>query len=108
MTKGLLNKEYLDPRDYQARRGLLGAVDMTRPKLQNADSSFSTEETITIEQDGRFYNIPTIVQGQRVPEDAAVLLWRGGSNPHVGEFNSLEQALDIARSRSEMIGKVRR
>jgi hypothetical protein len=96
-----------DPRDFQAARGGLLGIDMSRPKLQNKDGSFSTEETITIESGGKFYNIPTIVNGVRVPQDAAVLLWRGGSNPHVGEYPSLQQAVEMAKQRSGLLGTVR-
>jgi hypothetical protein len=99
--------DYRDPRDFKAAQGGLLGIDMTRPKLQNPDGSFSTEETITIENGGKFYNIPTIVNGVRVPEDAAVLLWRGGSNPHVGEYKSLKEAVDMAKQRSGLLGVVR-
>jgi hypothetical protein len=102
---GLLGND--DPRDYQAQRGGLLGIDMSRPKLNNADGSFSTEETITIEAGGKFYNIPTIVKGVRVPQDAAVLLWRAGDNPHVGEYRSLQEAVDMAKQRSGLIGTVR-
>jgi len=89
--------------------GLLGnfAIDLNRPKLKNPDGSFSTEETITIESGGKFYNIPTIVRGVRVNPDAAVLMWRGGDNPHVGEFGSMKEAVDSAKQRSGEIGRVR-
>jgi hypothetical protein len=86
---------------------LLGAIDMNRPKINNGDGTFSTERTITIEADGRFYNIPTIVKGVQVEPQAAIHMWRAGENPHVGQFNSLEQALSIAKERSGMIGRVR-
>lgn len=82
-------------------------IDTGRPILNNEDGSFSTEQTITIESDGVFYNIPTIVNGRRVSEDEAVSLWRQGRNPEVATARSLNEALDIARGRSRRIGQVR-
>jgi hypothetical protein len=106
MMAGLF--DFNDPRDFQAQRGGLLNFDMNRPKLQNKDGSFSTEETITYESDGKFYNIPTIVNGVRVPPEAAVLLWRGGSNPHVGEYKTMKEASDYAKQRSGLLGIIRK
>ncbi len=72
--------------------------------LDNPDGSVSTERTITIEAGGRFYNIPTIVNGVQVTNDAAVMLWKAGDNKAVGEFDSLEKAVQAAKERSNMLG----
>jgi hypothetical protein len=82
-------------------------IDTSRPMLENQDGSFSTEETITIEVDGRYYVIPTIVQGRRVDEDTAIGLWRAGGNPEVAQAGSQEEADAIARNRSARIGRQR-
>jgi hypothetical protein len=82
-------------------------IDTTRPMLDNADGTFSTEETITIEADGRYINIPTIINGRRVDEGEAYAAWRRGMNPEVGSFGSLEEAEAAARTRSAQIGRVR-
>ena len=85
--------------------GLLGTLPANgKPILRNPDGSISTEETITIEVDGKFYNIPTIVNGVRVPEHAAELLFRAGQNKPVGEFKSLDEALKAAKERSNWLG----
>lgn len=83
------------------------AIDTSRPKIENPDGSFSTEETITIEADGKWVNIPTIVDGKRVGEEQAVELFKSGKNRAVGEFPTLPEAENAARARSEDIGKVR-
>src|SRR3989304_5496773 len=80
--------------------GLEEPIDLNRPRLKNKDGSFSTEETITIDQDGKFYNIPTIVNGQRISEDEAVRLFQAGINKAVGEFPTLEEAKRRAAARS--------
>ncbi len=82
--------------------GLLGLTG--KPMLRNPDGSISTEETITIEAGGRFYNIPTIVNGVRVEPKAAELLWRAGDNKAVGEFKSLDEAVKAAKERSNWLG----
>lgn len=87
-------------------RGLLG-VDLSRPKIQNNDGSFSTERTITVEAGGRHYLIPTIVSGAQLTPDMAILAWRVGDNPAVGEFASAREADSAAVARSKMIGKLR-
>ena len=82
-------------------------VDMSRMKLPNVDGSFSTERTITVERGGRWYNVPTIVQGSRLRPDEAEMFFNMGVIPHVGEFPTLEQATRSAVARSAMIGKLR-
>lgn len=67
-------------------------IDMSRPKLDNGDGTFSTERTIGIEADGMFFNIPTIVNGREVSEDDAVYLFFAGKNPPVGVFKTQAEA----------------
>ena len=76
--------------------------DFGRPRLQNPNGTFSTEETITVGFGDRYYNIPTIWAGQRVPPEVAVRLAesqmkRGTAFPN---FSSLEEAEKQARLRS--------
>lgn len=83
-------------------------INLSRPRIENGDGSFSTERTITIEADGRWFNIPTIVDGRQRTEDEAVRLWRSGENAEVGAFGSLSEAEQAARARSDRIGRARR
>lgn len=76
-----------------------------KPFLQNEDGSFSTEETTTIQEGGRWINIPTIVNGERLSEDAAVDLYRKGENPSVGEYDTLIEAEAYAKERSALLGR---
>lgn len=82
-------------------------IDKSRPILNNKDGSFSTERTITIEADGRWVNIPTIIDGRQVSEREAIEAWRAGDNPAVSEASTLEEAERIARERSAQIGQLR-
>lgn len=82
-------------------------VDMSRQKIQNADNSFSTERTITIPYGGKWYNVPTIIDGQEYAPQEVEQYFQMGIAPHVGEFQTVEQAERSARIRSNYIGKVR-
>ena len=94
-----------------ANEGEVGNIDRSRPRIENPDGTFSTEETITIDMEvggkTRFFNIPTIVDGKRQTEDDAVRLFEEGKNKAVGEFDTLDEALSVARQRTEAIGQVR-
>jgi hypothetical protein len=84
-----------------------GPIDPARPAIQNADGTFSTERTITVESDGKHYLIPTIVDGKQRSNDEAIALWRGGKNASVGTFDSNAQAEAAAVARSQEIGRRR-
>jgi len=83
-------------------------IDRQRPILKNADGSFSTERTITVERDGRWFNVPTIIDGERHDEREISQRFEDGEDlPTVGEFASLEEAEQAAQSRSQEIGGTR-
>lgn len=82
-------------------------IDLTRPAIQNADGSISTERTITVESEGKHYLIPTIVDGKQRSNDEAVALWRSGKNASVGTFGSNADAEAAAVARSKRIGELR-
>jgi hypothetical protein len=84
-----------------------GPIDKNRPIIHNSDGSFSTERTITIGADGKYLNIPTIVNGQQLTPEQAIQAWKDGKNKPVGEFNSQQEAEDGARARSAQIGQER-
>ncbi len=86
-------------------------VDLTRPKLQNDDGSFSTEETATelfSTPDGqRYINFPTIVNGTRLSLDDAIMALQTGSSMPTGNYQTLDEALRAAQSRTEFLGRRR-
>lgn len=53
--------------------------------------------TITIEADGVFYIVPTIVNGRRYGYNDALRMWEEGQNPELGRYKTEEEALDVAR-----------
>ena len=86
-------------------------IDVTRPILTNADKTFSTEQTITIDvgegENVKYVNIPTIVDGKKRPDNEAIDLYYSGKNKSVGDFNTVEEAVSAAQKRSQKIGEVR-
>lgn len=79
-------------------------IDMNKPRIQNDDGSVSTERSITVEMDGKFMNIPTVVDGQELtPEEAIKKATTGGEI--LGTFDNLEDALSGAQQRSDTIGR---
>jgi hypothetical protein len=95
------------PRAPQAAAAAGAPIDRGRPAIANPDGSISTERTITIGADGRFFNIPTIVGGRQLSEDQAIKEWRGGRNKAVGEFATQAEAEQGAKARSDQIGQQR-
>ncbi len=87
---------------------LLGApVDYSRPKLENLDGTTSTEETITIERGGKWYNVPTIIKGQRVEPEIVGNLFDHGHVMPVGTFETAQEAEESARYRSMALAMMR-
>ena len=79
-----------------------------RPLIRNEKGGPSTESTITVtDDDGKYVNIPTIVNGKRRTNKAAVKLWREGKNSPVGggPYDTLDEALTAAKQRSEDLGR---
>lgn len=81
-------------------------IDQSRPVIQNPDGSISTERTITVEVDGKYYLIPTIVNGKILDPKKAISLFNLGSNKPVGVFNSSNEAHSAAIQRSKRIGEI--
>jgi hypothetical protein len=86
-------------------------VDLTRPKIQNPDGTFSTEESATelfTTPDGpRYINFPTIVNGTRLSLDDAIMALQTGSSMPTGSYPTLDEALRAARARTQFLGQRR-
>lgn len=82
-------------------------LDMTRRRINNADGSFSTERTMTFPIDGRWYNVPSIVNGLQMSPDQVEEAFRAGLIPSVGNYPTLDQAERSAIVRSQYIGRIR-
>jgi hypothetical protein len=67
----------------------------SKPLVKNPDGSYSSEQTITVEQDGKHYIVPTIYNGKKVSDEEAI---QGGQN--VGVYDSAEEAERVAKERS--------
>lgn len=93
------------PEGYQSEIGK--PIDGSRAIIENADGSFSTEETITLERDGKWFNVPTIVGGKRIDHGEIERRFLAGEVPDVGEFDTLKAAETAAVARTQAIGRTR-
>lgn len=84
--------------------GLLvpGNIDIhNRPIVKNPDGTISTVRTITVTDDqGRAINIPTVVGGRVVSNDAAVRHYQM-TGQHLGIYTSEAKALKAAQQLHE-------
>lgn len=68
-----------------------------RPLVFNSDGSISTVRSITIEQDGKHFIIPTLSpSGTQLSEEQAVQMFRQ-TGQHLGAFSSQKAADSAAR-----------
>lgn len=88
-----------------------GNIDVSKlPKVRNPDGSYSTVLTIGIEQDGRHYVIPTVINGRVVSKKEAVDYFNE-THKHLGAFSTRAESDAYAQKLHEMeakrIGKAR-
>ncbi len=81
-----------------------------KPIIKNPGGSISTEESITVNvkdlNKGRATNIPTIVEGKRVPEKKAIEhAVKNQAKNKYPSFNSVPEAVKAAKARSNQLGK---
>jgi len=84
-------------------------IDPTRPIVQNPDGSSSSELSITIDADGRWFNIPSMVNGKQVSQEEAIesaRSWakKGWIHPN---FATQEEAVAAAGARSDYLPTAR-
>lgn len=69
-----------------------GNIDLNNRKVvHNSDGTISTEESITVTIDGKYWVIPTIINGKRVNDDEAIN-YAIKNNKYLGKFNTLKEA----------------
>ena len=79
-----------------------GNIDLiSRPVVRNPDNSISTERSITIEEDGKYINIPTIVKGRLASDEEAIDYYHK-TKAHLGIFDTLEEATKNANEIHKM------
>src|SRR5262245_5982385 len=62
-----------------------------RPVLRNPDGSYSTTSSFSFEEDGREVLIPSVIEGKRLSEKAAIAHYRR-TGEHLGKFDSPKSA----------------
>ena len=68
------------------------------PAVDNPDGTKSTVRSITIESDGQFVNIPTVIGGKVVSNDQAIAEWRKHPDMHLGIFADQDSAIAGAQA----------
>lgn len=76
-----------------------------KPQVPQKDGTISTEKSIGIEMDGKYYVIPTIVNGKSLTPEAAIAAFEQGTNKPLGEFKSEDEATAFAEDRSRALDK---
>jgi hypothetical protein len=78
----------------QTIQGLItpGNIDVSKlPAIKNADGSVSTVRSISIEEDGKTYLIPTVIDGKVVSDDEATASFNK-TGKHLGVFSDTKSA----------------
>jgi hypothetical protein len=75
--------------------------------LGRPDGSISTEESFSFNEDGKEILIPSIVNGQRLSEEAAIGAYHAGRNPAIGTYDTPEEANAAGQARSDLLGDIR-
>lgn len=107
MTESLIDKtidKKIGPpkKGSNSRQKTPAQVAHKKPRIQNPDGSFSTERTITVGLDGKYYNVPTIVEGKQVSRDKAIKAYNPEGKP---SYDTVDEAVAAAKKRSEKIGE---
>ena len=103
----------LDPPSNPRRDPYGFPIDVNRPRLNNGDGTFSTEQTITFDASevglpSEIVTIPTIINGQKVSDQTAMAAFARGLNEPVQRgFDSFEQADKAAIARTDSIARAR-
>lgn len=88
-------------------------IDVNRPRLNNGDGSFSTEQTITFDASevglpSEIVTVPTIINGRKVSDDEAMAAFAAGQNEPVQRgFGSFADADKAAEARTGSIAAAR-
>lgn len=73
--------------------------------VQNKDGSTSSERTMTFEDNGIYYVVPTLFRGQQLMPEQAFMFFKRGHLPAVAAAGSLKEANEMAGKRSKMLGE---
>lgn len=105
-----MGTDFEGPQKTQVRDPAGFKIDMTRPIIQNKDGTTSSEKSITVGFDGRYFNIPTIWGGKLISNDEAKA--RAKKEIKAGEeypnFDTKDQAVKAAGERSDYLGTLKR
>lgn len=74
-------------------------------QVQNPDGTTSSERTMTVGIDDKFYNIPTLFEGKQLTREQSIDYFKSGKMPAVGVADTLDTAVEMAGKRTAMLGE---
>ncbi|MHC4322621.1 MAG: hypothetical protein ACYST3_10140, partial [Planctomycetota bacterium] len=86
-------------------RGMNVDPDYRGVEVQNPDGTVSSERTMTVGIDDKFYNIPTLFEGKQLTREQSIDYFKSGKMPAVGVADTLDAAVGMAGKRSKMLGE---
>lgn len=96
MMSESIGKDRRDPRDTTGRFGR-GNIDLNKRKVvKNRNGSISTEQSFSVNLDGKETLLPTIVNGKKISEDDAID-WYYRTGQYLGQFDTIPEAEEYAQ-----------
>lgn len=78
-----------------------GNIDLSkRPFIKNKDGSVSSIRSITIEEDGKYINIPTVI-GNNIVSDEEAIDYYHSTGEHLGKYKTQDEAIKAAEEISK-------
>jgi hypothetical protein len=112
MTEGAPVAAPVEP-EKKAKGGVVssGNIDVSKlPAVRNPDGSYSTVRSMGIEMDGKFYLIPTVINGRVVSDEEAIKSFEK-TGKHLGIFGSQAEsdayAERLHQTEAKRIGKAK-
>jgi hypothetical protein len=105
VEKYIMGKYYSAEKKGQGGLITSGNIDVSKlPAVRNPDGSYSTVRSMGIEMDGKFYLIPTVINGRVVSDDEAIKFFEK-TGRHLGIFGSQADSDAYAKQLSEAEAK---
>ena len=88
--------------EVSSREELAGNINLAqRPIVYNPDGSYSTVRTATIEHEGKYYNVPTVMDEGRIGTEEEAYRRFLKTGKHLGAYRNLQDAVKAAEGLHE-------
>lgn len=89
-----------------AYQAAMDAITQNQTYQAPINPNTPVENILTTQIEGAWFNIPTVVNGQEMPEEQAIAEFRRGMNPAVGVFQSKRDAEAAAEERTNTLDEM--